>query len=298
MEIFDDSAWQMSSGEGAALEGILNRRAPGVAIAIGAPRAALALLADRGAEIHAFAAQGGQPADARGPATALDLGEPSELPAVLTELAAAGRNVDFVLIEAAGFCRGAVRDQLEILLDSPALANTVILVHPATPERVREEIDAVRFAAWPKVVSVEPDFLPGRLLAEEPGRHELRGGLALVLIDASARRYHAGPIVDVRAYPATGLLAEVRDYVIAREQAAGRGAAYAGVPLDPAQTRVIELLREELAHADHEIRRLRSVALHHEELWRSLMDSWSWRLTAPIRSVKRTARGSGGGGGG
>jgi hypothetical protein len=39
------------------------------------------------------------------------------------------------------------------------------------------------------------------------------------------------------------------------------------------------------------------VAAHHEELWRSMMDSWSWRLTSPIRLAKERSSGGDGGGG-
>jgi hypothetical protein len=116
-----------------------------------------------------------------------------------------------------------------------------------------------------------------------------------VLVDAARRRYHTGSVMTDRAYPAAPLFAEVRDYVAAREQVEGFGATYSGAPIDPAQARLVEHLRGELAHADHEVERLRSVARHHEELWRSLMDSWSWRITGPIRTAKDRVRGGGGG---
>ena len=294
MEIFDDASGRMSRGERAALEGLLGLRPPGLAIAIGtAGDAALHRIAAHAAEVHAFDPD--VPADLSEhlPAVCFHPGETTELlPAALAELAAAGRNVDFVLL-AADRAPGGTRSNLQALLDSPALAESTILIHPVVDQRVRPGLDAVRFAAWPKVAHVEVDFLPGYMLADEPVRHQLAGGLALVLIDAARPRYSAGSVVADRVFASAPLLAEVRDYVRARERTAGPGAPYAGVPVDPAQARLVTALRRELADAEDEARRLRSVARHHEALWRSLMDSWSWRLTEPIRIAKERARGGG-----
>ena len=295
MEIFDDSAWQMSRGERAALEGILSQARPGLAIEIGAAEGgSLGRIALHADEVHAFdfvAPQfpGEQPAN-----VVVHTGDPHErLPAVLAELAQAERNVDFVLLDGDSAPDGARRN-LEDLLDSPAVGRSVMLVHQVNNPRVRRGFDAVRFAAWPKVTLVEPDFVPGYMLTEERLRHELWGGLALVLIDATRLRYHAGPVVADGTYPAGPLFAEVRDYVIARERADGPGAAYGGTPTDPSQAGTIERLRRELAEVEHEVGRLQSVAAHHEELWRSMMDSWSWRLTSPIRVAKEHSRGGDG----
>jgi hypothetical protein len=211
---------------------------------------------------------------------------------VLAELAQDGRNVDFVLLDG-DHSPGGARRSLEQLLDSPALGRALILVHQINNPRVRAGFDAVRFGAWPKVASVEPDFVAGYMLAEERLRHELWGGLALIEIDAMRLRYQTGPVMAGRCYPTADLLAEARDYVVAREQADGPGAKYAGSPTDPSQRGTIERLRRELAEAEHEVGRLRSVSAHHEELWRSMMDSWSWRLTVPIRIAKERSRGDG-----
>ncbi len=295
MEIFDDSAWQMSRGERAALEGMLTQCRPRLALEIGtAEGASLTRIAQHAQEVHSFDFIRPQFAGDLPANVTLHTGDPRLLLApFLAGLAADGRNIDFVLIDGNSSPDGARRD-IEDLLDSPALARSVILVHQVTSRSVRQGIDAVHFSAWPKVALVEPDFVPGYLLAEERVRHELAGGLALVLIDASRLRYHTGSVVDDRCYPAAALLAEVRDYVIAREQAHGPGAPYSGVPVDPDQEREIASLRRELAEAEHDVQRLRSVARHHEELWRSLMGSWSWRLTEPIRAAAVRVRGGGG----
>jgi hypothetical protein len=296
LEIFDDSAWQMSRGERAALEGMLTQWRPRLAVQIGtADGGSLERMARHAEAVHAFdfippALEAGE----RFANVTFHTGDPQELlAAFLAALADDGGNVDFVLLTGDG-APGGVRRSLEQLLDSPAVARTAILVHQVNNERVRRGLDGVHFDAWPKVAAVEPDFVPGYMVAEERGRHELWGGLALVLVDAARRRYHAGSAMHGRAYPAAPLFAEVRDYVVARERTEGFGAAYSGAPVDPAQARLVERLRDELAHADHEVQRLRSVARHHEELWRSLMDSWSWRITGPIRTAKDRVRGGGG----
>jgi hypothetical protein len=98
-------------------------------------------------------------------------------------------------------------------------------------------------------------------------------------------------VVDGRCLPTAELFAEVRDYVLAREAARGPGARYGGSPIDPGQAQVIARLERELRAVEHEVRRLRSVARHHEELWRSLMASWSWRVTAPLRAAVERVRG-------
>ncbi|HEU0318517.1 MAG TPA: class I SAM-dependent methyltransferase, partial [Solirubrobacteraceae bacterium] len=260
MEIFEDSAWQMSRGERAALEGVLAQRRPELAIEVGGVPGSLARIARHTAEVHSL---GAPAAAAAVPGVAFHPGDPDELlPALLADLAAAGRNVDFVLLEGeAGIAR-----HLLALLDSPALARSAVLVAGTTAPGVRREVDSVRFSAWPKVALFEADFVPGHMLAGDPG-HGFGGGLGLVLVDSARLRYGTGSVVDERCLPTAALFAEVRDYVLAR----GPGARYGGSPIDPGQARVIARLERELRAAEHEVRRLRSVARHHEELWRSLM---------------------------
>ncbi len=285
MEIFEDSAWPMSRGERAALEGVLGQCRPELAIEIGAMPGSLERIARHAAEVHSLGAP-----RAAIPAVTFHPGAPDELlPALLADLAAAGRNVDFVLLDGeAGIAR-----QLLALLDSPALARSAILVAGTTGRGVRRQVDSIRFSAWPKVALFEADFVPGHMLAAQPG-HGFGGGLGLVLVDSARLRYGTGPVIDERCLPTAELFAEVRDYVLAREAARGPGARYGGNPIDPGQAQVIARLERELKASEHEVKRLRSVARHHEELWRSLMGSWSWRLTAPLRTALERARGGGG----
>ena len=71
------------------------------------------------------------------------------------------------------------------------------------------------------------------MLAGAPVRHRLAGGLALVLVDAARPRYPADSVIVDRVFPTAALLAEVRDYVVAREASPGPGAPYGGTPVDP-----------------------------------------------------------------
>lgn len=294
MEIFDDSTWQMSRGERAALEGLLTQARPALALEIGsAEGGSLARIARHAGEVHSFDYVRPQFADDGAGNVVFHTGDPNELlPPALASLAEAGRNVDFVLLDGDSAPDGA-RRSLEALLDSPALGRTLILVHQVSNPRVRQGFDAVHFDAWPKVAFVEPDFVGGYMLAAESMRHELWGGLALVEVDAGRLRYQTGSVMAERYFPTATLLAQARAAMVS-----GGAAADATAGADATLLGRIERLERELGDAEHEVGRLRSVARHHEELWRSLMDSWSWRLTRPIRLAKERTRGGGDGGGG
>jgi len=292
VEIFDDSAWQMSWGERAAFEGLLTQRRPGLALEIGtADGGALAQIARHADEVHSFDIVAPHlPAD-RFPNVTFHTGDSHELlPLALGELARAGRNVDFVLVDGDRSASGVRRD-IEDLLDSPAIGDTAILIHDSSNERVREGLDAVHFAAWPKVAFVELDLLAGYMMREERLRHQIWGGLALVLVDATRRAYHGGSVFGERYYPAAELLAAAREIVVARERGHDVSAAIREAETGDTRDQVIADLQAELACATTEIERLGSVARHHEALWNSLMDSFSWRITEPVRGIGGRVRG-------
>ncbi len=158
------------------------------------------------------------------------------LPAFLAELAEAGRNVDFALVDGDHSAAG-VRADVEALLDSPATSQTVIAIHDTANEDVRRGLDAVHYRAFPKVVYVDLDFVPGRVCRYPELRHEIWYGLGLVVVDAS-RPVYADPDqpppftgtwrggCEPRFYPAPPLLAAVREAIVARED--GDGAADPG----------------------------------------------------------------------
>ncbi|HWH12716.1 MAG TPA: class I SAM-dependent methyltransferase [Solirubrobacteraceae bacterium] len=292
MEIFDDSAGQMSWGERAALEGILTQRRPGLAIAIGtADGAALAQIAKHADEVHSFDIVRPQLPVESFPNVTFLTGDSHELlPAMLAGLVSEGRNVDFVLVNGDHSPAGVRRD-VEDLLDSPAVGDAALLIHDASNERVREGLDAIHFAAWAKVARVELDFVVGYMIRETRLRHAVWGGLALVVVDAARRSYGGAAVVANGNYPAAELLASARELVIARERGEDVSAIVRDAAIGDTRNRVIAELQAELDEATTEIERLGSVARHHEALWNSLMDSFSWRLTAPVRLVKDRVRG-------
>jgi hypothetical protein len=193
------------------------------------------------------------------------------LPQVLAQLAEEGRNVDFVVVDGDHTAAG-VRQDVEDLLDSPAVGRTAILIHDVANERVRLGVDAVRFAAWPKVAYVHLDWIPGQLFREPGLSHELWYGLGLVLVDASRSAYEGGEVFEQRYFPAAPLLAGGRQHLLE-----GDGSHEPRRPGIPNRT---EDLRWELDQA------LELVDRQQREL-AAILASPSWRITAPLRRAKR-----------
>ena len=150
MEIFEDAVWQMSLGERAAVEGVLSQLRPVVAIEIGSAQGAgLRRIAAHAGEAHSFDLH--PPTQPVPGNVTLHTGDSHELlPQFLAEIAEQGRNVDFVIVDGDHSPEG-VRQDIEDLLDSRALADTIILIHDVANERVRQGVDGVHFRAWPKV---------------------------------------------------------------------------------------------------------------------------------------------------
>ncbi len=306
IEIFEDTVWQMSLGERAAVEGVLAQLKPSLAVEIGsAEGACLRRIAAHATEVHSFDLQ---PPALEVPANVTThTGNSHELlPAFLKQLAEQGRNVEFAIVDGDHSPEGVRRD-LEDLLDSTAVAQTVILIHDTVNERVRSGLDSVPFAAWPKVVHAELDWVPGQLFAEPALRNELWYGLGLVLVDSSHLAYRNGSVYEQRYHPAAPLLAEMRELVVARELAP------AGADPDPRLE--IASLRRRLVKSDAALRVSRAqeaalqtamadldaaVAAREAELAalrermaraeRALDDikgSASWKATEPLRTAKR-----------
>jgi hypothetical protein len=274
LKAFSDPIWQMSSGEQAAIEGLLAQIAPGLALEIGTAEGAGARrLADRVGELHCFDLS---PPSLELPENAvMHVGDSHELlPSALEGFAAEGRNVDFVIIDGDHTASG-IRQDIEDLLDSPAVGQTVIVIHDTANERVRHGIDAVRFAAWPKVVQVHLDWIPGQLFREPKLLHELWYGLGLVVVDGSRTAYGNGEVAEQRYFPAAPLLLEGRNAILTRGDASEPRRA--GEPAE------LEDLRWELEHARELLDRQR------EEL-AATRASLSWRLTAPLRKAKHAVR--------
>ncbi len=228
------------------------------------------------------------------------------LPPFLQALAEHNRNVDFVIVDGDHTPEG-VRHDLEHLLDSRAVAHTLILVHDVANEQVRQGIEDVRFAAWPKVAHVELDWIPGRLFAEPALRNELWYGLGLIIVDAAHRAYLTGSVYEQRYHPAAPLLAYARDLVVEREQAsAGMDLPPTGeARLDRLHHLYLELAAAHRRQAELEVARQREVEAvrqREEELavqgyqldaarraLENITGSASWRMTSPLRAAKRQA---------
>jgi len=283
----------MALGERAALEGLLSQLRPELSIEIGtAEGGSLERISVHSKEVHSFDLVKPD-ADTLGDNVTLHTGDSHELlPAELTRFTEEERNVEFVLVDGDHSSAGVRRD-VEDLLNSPAIARTVILIHDTANETVRAGLDAIPYKAWPKVSHVDLDFISGRLFQEDGLRYELWGGLGLVVVDVTRLAYTAEPIADERWYASGHLLADARKLVEQRETA-GRGDE-ADVPVageaSPSPLPSHEKLMDHIASLEEEILRLSSVSAHHEALWRGLMDSLSWKLTRPLRAVGGLGRG-------
>jgi hypothetical protein len=208
--VFDVAEPQMSGGERAALRGVLSQLQPALALEIGtAEGATLGLIASYAGEVHSFDLF--EPVLPAGdlPNVTLHTGDSHELlPRLLGELAGAGRNVDFALVDGDHTPEGVRRD-LEDLLASPAVTNTTILIHDTSNPTVRSGVDAVDWEGCAKVVHVQLDWISGYIFSEPHFRHELWGGLGCVIVDAAARDPQRSPVED-RYVPIAPLLERAR----------------------------------------------------------------------------------------
>jgi len=291
VQIFADTVWQMSLGERAAVEGVLAQLKPELAIEIGsAEGACLRRIAAHAGEVHSFdlVAPVGEPPDN----VTLHTGDSHELlPAFLARLADQSKTVDFVLVDGDHTPEGVRRD-VEDLLDCTALAQTVILIHDTANERVRRGLDAVRFAAWPKVAHVELDWIPGQLFAEPALRNELWYGLGLVVLDSSRLAYASGSVYEQRYQPAAALLSEIRELAVARERVPA--------PADPRRVQT-STLRRHLVRLEAQLGQawqreaelsaalvpLQQRVEGAERVLENIKGSASWRMTEPLRTAKR-----------
>ena len=296
-ELFDDPVWQMSRGERAAVEGVLAQLTPSLAIEIGSMEGAcLRRIAAHSQEVHSFDLQ--PPTLAQPDNVTLHTGDSHVLlPRFLAKLAERNTNVDLVIVDGDHTAEGVRRD-VEDLLDSAAVARTVILVHDTANERVRQGLDAVRFAAWPKVAHVELDWIPGQLFAEPELHNELWFGLGLVLVDSSRLAYVNGAIYEQRFYPAAPLLAQIRELVVAREQVPPPARSpqheadelrkrVAAVAAELAVARSSEALAR--AELQAQLTTLRENYARAERALENIKGSASWKMTAPLRVAKRRA---------
>lgn len=276
MEIFSDSVWQMTLGERAAMEGALAQCKPQLAIEIGtAEGGSLRRIAAHAEEVHSFDLVTPQVPLEEIPNVTLHMGDSHQLlPETLNQFAEESRNVNFVLVDGDHSADGVRRD-LDDLLSSPAIADTVILIHDTANEQVRSGLDAVRYAAYPKVAHVNLDFVPGYMFKDPDHLHELWGGLGIVIVNAARTAYFPSvPVVENRYFAAGQLFPQIRDMVVATERVE---------PTSMAEIRERHELADELTAVGLE-------RDHYRNLLKIMTHSSSWKITAPLRAAGREAR--------
>ncbi len=182
--------WQMSFGERTGLVAILDAVAPALAVEIGTCEgASLRRIAPRSEEVHSFDVFTPDPAIvAEATNATFHTGDSHvTLAPFLRDLADAGRNVDFALVDGDHTAEGARRDTLD-LLESDAVGRTVILLHDTFNPEVRRGLEAVDYDAFAKVLHVELDWIPGHTFRGGRLDGESWGGLGLVVCDAGHPR--------------------------------------------------------------------------------------------------------------
>lgn len=246
-----DRTAQLSFGERAALEGILNAAKPRLSVETGTYEGgSLRFLAAHSGHVHTIDLYDLlESKEAFGNVTFHVGDSRALLPALLRELEAAGTEVDLVLIDGDHSAEG-VRADLESVLESPAAARTLILLHDTMNAEVRSGIEATGLAGRENVVYHELDLVPGY---EFVGGHfdgQVWGGLGLVVTgDRSESGYGDSPAQTLYRDP----------YALYHERVR---------------------MGDELARA--------RVELDASRHWlQALESSASWRLTAPLRAAKR-----------
>ena len=213
--------WQMTLGEKAALEGLVARVRPRLAIEIGTAEGGSArCLARHCEEVHSFdLAHPAGLADEL-PQLVLHTGDSHVLlPAALERMAEAGRTVDFALVDGDHSADGVRRD-VEDLLASPAARRTVIVAHDAANEEVRAGLEACELGARPGVAFFDLDFVAGHLSARGDYAGTIWGGLALIVVDPGARGEDATWAAR-EFHPAADVLRVARDALCAAPGAVG-----------------------------------------------------------------------------
>jgi Methyltransferase domain len=203
--------WQMTLGERVALEGLLVRLAPAVAVEIGtAEGGSTRCLARHAREIHSFDLVHPEGLTDELPAVIAHTGDSHVLlPAFLERFAAAGRSVDFALVDGDHTADGVRRDVAD-LLASPAVERTAIVVHDTANEAVRSGLAALALDDHPAVAHVDLDLVAGHLSAGGAYHGQLWGGLGLIVVDRESRAVRSR-VREHAFHPAGELLRMARD---------------------------------------------------------------------------------------
>jgi Methyltransferase domain len=271
----------MSFGERAALEGILVQVHPQLAIEIGtAEGGSLARIAAYSKEVHSI--------DLAHEPVAVELGEhvnfhtgPSAqlLPELLREFADSGRTVDFALVDGDHSFAGVVND-IQMLLESPTIARSVILVHDSMNEEVRAGVESIQLDDYEKVVYHELDFVPGYMFREGTALNSIWGGIALILCDAPRSTAYSLSTRQSRYHEPYAAIHRMRAELLSLPD---HGSPPNSGEQHDGSTEELDRLNARLAAAEAELER-QARAL--QVVYRS----HSWRLTAPARAAAQRIR--------
>jgi hypothetical protein len=190
-----DDGWQMSFGERAALEGVLAQLRPRLALEIGtAEGGSLERIAAHSGEVHSIDVTHEPVRRPLPQHVVFHTGASQDLlPPLLASFAAAGRQIDFALVDGDHSYEG-VRSDLVALLDSSCTARCAILVHDTMNAEIRAGIESLELETYGKVVYYELDFVPGYMYSGGECHGAVWGGLGLVLTDHDrSADYPIGP---------------------------------------------------------------------------------------------------------
>lgn len=231
LAILAQSDWQMTAGERVALEGMLAQLKPAVSVELGAHLGgSLGRIATHSKTVHSFDLTL-QVSQADYPNVQFHIGDCHELlPALLRDLTSAGQTVSFSLIDGDHSPAG-VRQDLQHLLESPAVGTGIILLHDVTNEAVRAGIESVPWTQFSKVAEVNLDLIVG-VLPTGP-LSEGWAGFGLIVLDAE----RTGPGASPTRPEARRELADVARIVRAAKRNARRatGKALRRANLHPSQ---------------------------------------------------------------
>jgi hypothetical protein len=280
LSILDNVPWQMVPGERAALEGLLCQVKPKLAVEIGtAEGGSLRSIATHSGHVHSFDLVP-PPMDVNDlPNVTVHTGDSHvSLPEVLAGLARQGRNVDFALVDGDHTADGVERDARD-LLASDAVRSTVIVFHDTMNDEVRAGLMRIDAASEPKIAYYDLNFLAGRLNYGDAFHHQFWGGLGVMVVDASTADRKPLPRADRNAYTVFELVAPVRDVLIAQER---RGGA-----IGPGTVPEVLLAAP---GSDDEFSELRAELVDLQRRFGVVVNSKSWRLTAPLRAAAARLR--------
>ena len=218
-DLLADVTWQMTYGERFALEGVLASLRPALAVEIGtADGGSLRRIAAHSDEVLCFDVDPGVEQVVAPVANAtVRVGDSAEtLPAALAELEAAGRHVDFALVDGDHTADGVRRD-LEALLASGACRETVIVIHDTNNDEVRRGLEAANLVSRPNVALCMLDLVPGHLVIEDHVySRQCWNGLGLVILAPGPRS--GPPVTDIDHEATPTLLGLAREALQGRNK--------------------------------------------------------------------------------